>query len=432
MRLRILRAADEIGGNCVQLESQGKSIFVDLGLPLVAPAASPAFLPPIAGLAEGTNPELLGIVLSHPHQDHYGLLACVHPSVPVHLGDGAKRLLDAASFFVPTAAIKQPITPYFSSRRFAVGPFSVTPLLVDHSAYDAHALVIEADGRKVLYSGDFRMHGRKSRQMEALLRHPPPDVDVLLMEGTTLGRDSESEVVSEDALERTIAASLKDTEGIALAYFSSQNIDRLVTFYRAAVQSGRCLIIDVYTACILEALGRKTLPSPKSPNVRVFLPTRQRRQIIAGKQYESLRRISQRRIYPEEIAADPSKWVMLFRESMTRDLEQMSCCRGGRLMYSLWPGYLDRGSHDLRAWASTQGLGFEIHHTSGHAGIADLRRFVEGIRPRTLVPMHTLYPGHYSDLFGSATVLSNQEWLVVWRDDPLRAMRNRPGQARPQ
>ena len=44
-----------------------------------------------------------------------------------------------------------------------IGPFRITPQLVDHSAFDAYALLVEADGKRVYYSGDFRAHGRKGR-----------------------------------------------------------------------------------------------------------------------------------------------------------------------------------------------------------------------------------------------------------------------------
>lgn len=37
-----------------------------------------------------------------------------------------------------------------------LGPFTVTPYLVDDSAFDAYALLVEAVGRRVLYSGDLR------------------------------------------------------------------------------------------------------------------------------------------------------------------------------------------------------------------------------------------------------------------------------------
>jgi len=73
----------------------------------------------------------------------------------------------------------------------SLGPFIITPYLVDHSAYDAYAIQIEADGKKLFYSGDFRGHGRKRKLLDRLVAHPPVKIDTLLMEGTTLSRGSD-------------------------------------------------------------------------------------------------------------------------------------------------------------------------------------------------------------------------------------------------
>ena len=71
MRLRIHRGAHEIGGNCVEVEASGQSILLDLGAPLTGNLSPEEALPPVKGLVDGTNPSLLGIVISHPHADHY-------------------------------------------------------------------------------------------------------------------------------------------------------------------------------------------------------------------------------------------------------------------------------------------------------------------------------------------------------------------------
>ena len=70
-----------------------------------------------------------------------------------------------------------------------MGGFRITPFLNDHSAFDAYSLLIEADGRRLFYTGDIRGHGRKAAMFEELLDEPPSDVDALLMEGTHIRRD---------------------------------------------------------------------------------------------------------------------------------------------------------------------------------------------------------------------------------------------------
>ncbi len=79
MRLRIHHGASEIGGNCIELLSGTSRLLLDLGLPLQAGSHG---LPSVSGLTQA-DPDLLGVVLSHPHLDHYGLLPLALPTVPV-------------------------------------------------------------------------------------------------------------------------------------------------------------------------------------------------------------------------------------------------------------------------------------------------------------------------------------------------------------
>ena len=112
----------------------------------------------------------------------------IRPEVPIWIGEAAHNILTAASVWVPNGHAFA--DPQFLADRTPVeiGPFRITPFLVDHSAFDAYALLVEADGQRVFYSGDFRAHGRKGALFEATVRKPPTDIDVLLMESTTLGR----------------------------------------------------------------------------------------------------------------------------------------------------------------------------------------------------------------------------------------------------
>ncbi|MFH0785747.1 MAG: hypothetical protein V2B20_27885 [Pseudomonadota bacterium] len=66
----------------------------------------------------------------------------------------------------------------------------MTPLLVDHSVVDACSFLIEVEGKRLLYSGDFRAHGRKSVLFDRNVKYPPENIDVLMMEGTMMKRSN--------------------------------------------------------------------------------------------------------------------------------------------------------------------------------------------------------------------------------------------------
>lgn len=73
---------------------------------------------------------------------------------------------------------------------------------MDHSAFDAYSLLIEADGVRLFYTSDLRAHGRKGSLFKRLLREPPARLSSLLLEGTTLGRPAAAESLSEQEVER--------------------------------------------------------------------------------------------------------------------------------------------------------------------------------------------------------------------------------------
>ena len=84
-----------------------------------------------------------------------------------------------------------------------------------------------------------------------------------------------------------------------------------------------------------------------------------------------------------------------------------------RLIYSLWPGYLERGNHDIRDWCRDQGVDFEIRHTSGHAGISDMKRSVEALLPKKIVPIHSSATERFEDYFAHVEQKEDGAWWEV-------------------
>ena len=94
MKIRIHRGTKEIGGTCIEIEAQGKRIALDVGLPLDAPddtGAHEDLLPQVPGFRE-PDASLLGVLISHPHMDHYGLARYIRPEVPVYIGESAHNV----------------------------------------------------------------------------------------------------------------------------------------------------------------------------------------------------------------------------------------------------------------------------------------------------------------------------------------------------
>ena len=415
MRLRIHRGTREIGGTCIEVEAAGKRLALDVGLPLDAPdEEQDRLLPDLPGFREPDD-SLLGIVISHGHMDHFGLAKHVRPEVPVWIGEAAHNILKAASPWVPNGHAFA--DPHFlaDGTPVEIGPFRITPCLVDHSAFDAYALLVEAEGRRVFYSGDFRAHGRKGALFEKLLRKPPPDIDVLLMEGTTLGRTGTEEgFETESDLEERFVEAFRRTEGMHFVWTSSQNIDRIVTIFRAAKKTGRLLLIDLYTAVVLEATGRDTIPQSHWPEVGVYVPHRQRVLIKDKGLFADRDRHHRYRVYPEALPSLAGKAVTLFRPMAMSDRGVASALEGAGFTYSMWDGYLkEDSSQRVLNWLERHGITPRTIHTSGHAGLADLQRFAAALAPRALVPIHSFETGRFPEFFDNVVPREDGEWWEV-------------------
>lgn len=138
MKVCIHRGTMEIGGTCVEVESQGMRLVLDVGLPLDASDPDEIPLHPVRGFA-APDPSLLGVVISHPHQDHYGLAYRLPEQTPFLIGKAAEAILDAAALFSPSGLKLKNVKHLTDRTPIVLGPFTITPFLVDHSAYDNYA-----------------------------------------------------------------------------------------------------------------------------------------------------------------------------------------------------------------------------------------------------------------------------------------------------
>lgn len=413
MRACIHRGSQEIGGSCVELEADGWRIVLDVGLPLEAAPDEAVGLPDIPSLR---NPEAgpAAVFISHGHPDHYGLLDQVDRRVPVFMGEGAHHILKEASFFTRSTSIRAPTESLRDQAPLQFGPFVVTPYLADHSGFDAYSLMIKAGGRSVVYTGDLRGHGRKPWAFERLLSVPHP-IHALLLEGTHVRHEEgPGAALSETAVEDRSAELFTRTAGLALVCYSPQNIDRLVTLFKAARRARREFVMDLYAATIASAAGKRTMPEPGWSGVRVYLPQSQRQRVIRTKAFHRVDAIHRHRIYQDELVSRKSDLVFSFRHSMAGELEKADCLDGARCLWSMWPGYLDRErGGGLRSWLDQVGIPLDVIHASGHASVGDLQRLVDALDPERVVPIHTAAPELFADRFPRVERHVDGEWWGV-------------------
>jgi ribonuclease J len=413
LKFTIHKGSHEIGGNCIQVSSGKTTILIDVGLPL-STDSRPVDVSRLAVDA---------VLVSHGHRDHFGLMGSLPPGTLVYIGKLARNLIDAAQVFIGEDRYALDFHDIQAWQPFTIGAFTITPYLVDHSAADAYAFLIEAEGKRLFYSGDLRSHGRKGILFENLVKRPIRDIDVLFLEGTMLQRNNDL-FPDEKAVESAIFQTIQQQKNISFLLSSSQNIDRIVSAYRACKRAHKLLVIDIYTAWVLEQVQMVSSSSPcvDRPEIRVY---------AKGSQYGRLKaapecfggfsnRLFRRRVMPEELRETPEAFLYFGKMSSFDFIDKFkNAAAPVNVIYSQWLGYLDGnhpeyfGSDRIAAYQTAPDVNFVYAHTSGHAPVDDLQRLAKALNPRKLVPIHTEHGEDFSKSFANVVTLNDGEVSVL-------------------
>jgi len=390
MEIKILRGTHEIGGNCIMIKSKKATILLDVGAPLKENSKP----------LEQINEKIDGIIISHAHGDHYGEMENVSCD-KVYIGETTLKLIQATRLFLNKGELKMNFETFKNNHTFKIEDISITPYLVDHSAYDAYSFLIECEGKKVFYSGDFRSHGKKGKLNQYIINNlKNKSIDVLLCEGTTIGR-SVTNPLSEDEIEMEIDKRIKESKKIVFVNMSGQNIDRIVDVFRAAKRNNRILIIDFYIAYILSLIDNERIPKASwTNNVRVFYPKKLAKQIGDDKETSYLLTGFGRfqKISAQEINECNEKYVMIIRNSMAYDLEKrLKNLDKATLIYSRWSGYSEQDK-TLLDLAHSLNMNIYHIHTSGHAYRQDITTFLNEVKPKLVIPIHSDKVGEFKNL----------------------------------
>jgi ribonuclease J len=215
-------------------------------------------------------------------------------------------------------------------------------------------------------------------------------------------------------------------KNIVFAYCSAQNIDRIVTFYKAIRKTGALLVIDPYTACVLNTLkaSHSSIPQFDWNSIRVYISNYfGKGDIYIKKINESglkgiIPSLGKRKIKDRELSHINRKILMLMRNTMIRAVERISGIKGSKLIYSQWDGYLKKdtpNSRRFKAFIERYNLSMEFVHTSGHATRNRLEQFARAVNPKEkIIPVHTQSPESFRHYFGdNVLILVNGKMLEI-------------------
>ena len=399
MTLTIHRGTHEIGGSCVEIRTDKAKILIDLGMPLDYDKHTTEEQTEIRHNAEEWCKGADAIFLSHAHADHYGFFDLLPDETPIYATEEtfAMLALDGILGDDPTKHLEK--HPLKSGQSCEVADIKVTVYIVDHSAYGACTYLIECDGKRILYSGDIRLHGVKG----VLYKNLPKDVDYLLLEGTNILR-AKSNPTERDIENQFVEAFNEAPDALHLVWCSAKNIDRICALFRACIRCGKTLAVDPYTANVLAAVAQLNPHIPTvttAKQMRVYFPYYLTKRLLERNPESYIYSLEPRKnkVSYNDFMTKPKRYVMLVRPSSVTYLERLNV-RHIRLIKSIWGGYWDEPNIErFRGWAKEHCEVIKDIHSSGHADTQSLQRIVDFVNPQTIIPIHTDSPSSFSTLF---------------------------------
>lgn len=379
MEVIVHRGTHQIGGCVTEIKSNsGTKIAIDIGENLPTSDESKHEVLKVPGLTEGKK-DFEAVFVTHYHGDHIGLYDKILDDIPIYIGEVSKEIYKKVQSRLAKAKIVPPknlnlidnFRTYKIPQKIKIKDILITPIEVDHSAFNSHMLLIECDGKKLLHTGDFRGHGQRGKSLIPAIVKYVGKVDCLICEGTTLSRERDP-LLTEFELQDRAEKIFKENK-YSFVFCSSTNIDRIAAIHKAAIKY-RKFICDDYQKDILmyiDSISRSSLYKFKG-------------KVLS---------------YDKNILEIMKRdgFVMLVRDNYLSKIV-MPKFSNSTFIYSQWDGYLNK---DYTEYKGLQDFVPENHiklHTSGHADYDTIKNVCQIVNPHLIIPIHTQYPDGFKNM----------------------------------
>ena len=391
MNIIIHRGTHQIGGSAIGISTASTRIILDFGNELTLDETYSPIKLDIDGVTKGT-PNCDGIIISHYHMDHLGQLTIALTEIPLYMGELSKEVALIGAEYQDKDLYLRLLGAYTfrGGEAFTIGDIRIRPLVIDHSAVDSYMFVIEVDGKRILYTGDFRLHGLRGHVLEKLIKTYVGDVDVLLTEGTSLSRNTTDGISEREVLD-DISSYIQDGKYV-FVICSSTNIDRIMGIWHN-MPTDKVLICDAYQKRILDTVTDNVYYESslyRRPDAPLVLDIGAYPKYYMDNGFVSLVRGTE-------------NYISHIKEFPKDDV---------RIIYSMWTGYIE---DNLALKDLLHTYPSYICHASGHVSNSDLVKFIDMVDPDIIIPIHTDSPKNLEKLMPQRNifVINDNEPLVL-------------------
>src|SRR5262245_7512391 len=324
---------------------------------------------------------VLGIVLTHAHEDHFGAMLDLWPRLrlPIYATPFTAALLEAKRLSEPGAP-DIPVNVVALGSRLTLGPFDIEYVSMAHSLPEPTGLIIRAPLGTVLHTGDWKIDPTPvigPPTDEAKLR-ALGDAGCLALLGDSTNATREGRSPSEADVAKSLAELIRTAPGrVGVTTFAS-NVARVRAVAEAAAACGREVVLVGRAMERIAQVARETgylegIGEFRSIDVYGYLPPDKVVALCTGSQGEPRAALSR-------IAAD--------------DHPDVTFSRGDRVIFSsraipgneqavmrVINGLVDQGVEVITDRT-------HLVHVSGHPRRAELEDMIGWVRPQTLIPVH--------------------------------------------
>lgn len=321
---------NEIGGNKVLVNDKNSSIFLDFGMSFniankyfseflqprkangIMDFTEFALLPKIkgiyredylrhCGLTCENEPSIDGVLISHAHMDHSAYIHHLREDIPIYVTPESLLILKTleetgSTSFTEMLHLKKSfqlvakksvrkgpdhrrgkgaeveverdvrvIEPY---KEFQVGSLDIRSIPVDHSLPGAAGFLVETGDESIVYTGDFRFHGRRSELTREFVNEATKfNPTTLITEGTRINNCTN---VTEESIEKTATGLVSDNRGLTIVSYPVRDLDRFFTFYNVSKNTDRTIAVSLKQAYMLNLFEGNGYP--KVDDVAVYIP----------------------------------------------------------------------------------------------------------------------------------------------------------------
>lgn len=377
-----LGGAGEIGMNVNLFGYKGKWLMVDLGA-----GFTDDYYPGVDLVVAELNyiskqkENLLGIVLTHAHEDHLGAVEYLWEELrcPIY---GTKFTLNFLKTKLKETSFLKNIKfiEIEENKSFEVGPFLIEPVPLTHSTPEMQSLLIKTELGSIFHTGDWKFDsdpliGQKT-DLEKLKRIGDEGVLALIGDSTNVFNDTHSG--SEGELKESIFKLVKECKQAVVVTTFASNVARLETIIKAGVNAGRKIVMAGKSLWrILDAAKSsgylQDIPEIYKPEKAKDIKRSQLMIISTGCQGEPLAATTKManrshpdlRLAPEDTVIFSSKIIPGNEKKIYRLINNLI-------------------SQDIEVLTEKD----HFVHVSGHPSKVELRKMFELLRPETVIPVH--------------------------------------------